>query len=86
MANGANEAGSHYCSDPGLPRPECQFILDTDASHDATSVVLSQIIDGNEHVIAYMSKTMNQHEKQYCINKKELLAVVRALKHFHDYL
>lgn len=68
------------------PRPECQFILDTDASHDATGAVLSQIIDGNEHAIAYMSKTMNQHEKQYCITRKELLAVVRALKHFHHYL
>lgn len=68
------------------PKPECPFILDTDSSNVSTGAVLSQIIDGKEHVIAYMSKTMNKHEMQYCITRKELLAVVKALKHFHHYL
>lgn len=62
------------------------FILDTDASDKAVGTVLSQIQDGSEKVIAYMSKTMNKHEQQYCVTRKELLAVVVALKTFHSYL
>ena len=33
-----------------------------------------------------MSKSLNKHEKSYCVTRKELLAVVRALRHFHPYL
>ena len=62
------------------------FILDTDSSQYTTGAVLSQEYDGKERVIAYMSKTMNKHEHQYCTTRKELLAVVTALKHFHYYL
>ena len=63
-----------------------QFILDTDSSDVACGAVLSQIQDGKERVIAYMSKSMNVHERAYCITRKELLAVVVALRHFHSYL
>lgn len=68
------------------PLPDIGFILDTDASDKAVGSVLSQIQDGAEKVIAYMSKTMNKHEQQYCVTRKELLAVVVALKTFHSYL
>ncbi|XP_071089199.1 uncharacterized protein [Haliotis cracherodii] len=33
-----------------------------------------------------MSKSLNCHERKYCVTRKELLAVVNALKHFHSYL
>ena len=62
------------------------FILDTDASNEGVGAVLSQVQDGQEKVIAYMSKSMNVHERSYCITRKELLAVITALKHFHNYL
>ena len=62
------------------------FILDTDASQFTVGAVLSQEHDGKERVIAYMSKTMNKSELQYCTTRKELLAVITALKHFHIYL
>lgn len=29
---------------------------------------------------------MNKYEQSYCVTRKELLAVVNALKHFHSYL
>ncbi|MCG7877680.1 MAG: RNase H-like domain-containing protein, partial [Candidatus Thiodiazotropha endolucinida] len=74
---------------PILAYPRCdggKFILDTDASDKAVGAVLSQEQDGKELVIAYMSKTMNIHEQSYCVTRKELLAVVSALRNFHSYL
>lgn len=68
------------------PLPDISFILDTDASDKAVGSVLSQVQDGSEKVIAYMSKAVNKHERQYCVTRKELLAVVKALKAFHSYL
>lgn len=68
------------------PRLELPFILDTDASHHAMGAVLSQKIDGEERVIEYYSKTFNRAELNYCVTRKELLAVVRAVKHFQPYL
>jgi hypothetical protein len=63
-----------------------RFILDTDASDRATGAVLSQEQEGQERVITYMSKAMNKHEQNYCITRRELLAVIIALKYFHSYL
>jgi hypothetical protein len=48
--------------------------------------VLSQVQDGQERVIAYYSKMLNKAEKNYCVTRQELLAIVRTLEHFHKYL
>ena len=66
---------------PGIP-----FILDTDASNWAIGAVLSQAQQREERVIAYFSKSLSKPERQYCVTRKELLAVVQAIKHFHHYL
>ncbi|MCG8046017.1 MAG: RNase H-like domain-containing protein, partial [Candidatus Thiodiazotropha endolucinida] len=73
---------------PILAHPdfEKEFTLDTDASDVAIGAVLSQVIEGREHVIAYASRTLNKHERQYCVTRKELLAVVNYVKHFRHYL
>ena len=68
------------------PLPNIRFIVDTDASAFSVGGVLSQIQNGHERVIAYMSKSMNQHEQNYCTTRKELLAVIIAIKTFHSYL
>ena len=68
------------------PKPGEQFILDTDASDKAVGAVLFQVQDGKERVIAYMSKSMNKQERAYCVTRKELPAVVTALRSFHSYL
>ncbi|GFU73308.1 retrovirus-related Pol polyprotein from transposon 412 [Trichonephila clavipes] len=52
-----------------------QFILDTDASHESIGAVLSQEIDGQERAIAYFSKCMSKPERNYCVPRKELLAI-----------
>ena len=70
----------------GFPLPNEPFILDTDASSYATGVVLSQIHEGKEKVIAYYSRSLNSAEKQYCVTRIELLAIIRAIKQFHCYL
>ncbi len=65
----------------GYPLPEGSLILDTDASNDA---VLSQVQGGE--VLAYYSQSHNRPERQYCATRKELLAVVKAVRHIHVYL
>ena len=73
------------------PRPEGRYILDTDASNFAYGAVLSQIQrnekgEDEEKVIAYYSKTFNGAEQRYCARRRELLAIVRACKHFDVYV
>lgn len=70
----------------GYPHPKSTYILDTDASLDGVGAVLSQQQNGTEKVIAYFSKTLGPAEKNYCVTRKELLAIVKAVKHFRPYL
>ena len=68
------------------PTSDDQFVLDTDASNTGTGAVLSQVQNGEEKVIAYFSKTLNKAERNYCTTRKELLAIITAVRHFHHYL
>ncbi|GFW30483.1 retrovirus-related Pol polyprotein from transposon 412 [Trichonephila clavipes] len=68
------------------PQPDKPFILDTDASNESVGAVLSQEIDGQERVVAYWSKCLSIPERNYCVTRKELLAIVKAIEHFHHYL
>ena len=70
----------------GYPDPDGHFILDTDASAYGIGAVLSQIQHGEEKVVAYFSRAMSRPERQYCVTRRELLAVVRSVQHFHPYL
>ena len=69
-----------------FPRDEDTFILDCDASNEAIGAVLSQIQDGHERVIAYASRLYSKAEANYCVTRKELLAVVHFCKYFRQYL
>jgi len=66
--------------------PAREYILDTDTSDHSVGAVLSQVQGGSEVVVAYYSKTFAAAEKNYCTTRKELLAVVKAVKHFRPYL
>src|SRR5206468_7696172 len=59
---------------------------DTDASNTAIGAVLSQVQEGEERVIAYASRTLSRPERNYCVTRKELLAVVYFTKQFKSYL
>ena len=73
---------------PILAHPDFSkaFVLDTDASDQAIGAVLSQIIDGQERVIAYGSRTLTKSERPYCVTRKELLALVHFVKYYRHFL
>ena len=62
------------------------FILDTGASGVGIGAVLSQKQNRCEKVIAYASRKLSKTEQNYSVTKRELLAVVHAIKHFKHYL
>ncbi|GKB37095.1 putative reverse transcriptase domain-containing protein [Tanacetum coccineum] len=66
------------CSAPilALPQEAENFIVYCDASHKGLGAVLMQ----NEKVIAYASRKLKIHEKNYTTRDLELAAVVFALK------
>lgn len=68
------------------PDPNLSFILDTDASDVEIGAVLSQVEAEGEIVVVYFSKTFNKAERRYCVTRRELLAIVRAISHFKYYL
>ena len=68
------------------PRPECHFILDTDACDIGIGAVLSQLIGGEEWVIPYASMSLSKPEQRYCVTRKELLNIVHFVQHFRHFL
>ena len=78
----------HLIAAPILAYPNASdsFVLDTDASNCSIGGVLSQVHDGQEHVIAYFSRSLNSAERNYCVTRRELLSIVDSIKHFHHYL
>jgi hypothetical protein len=64
------------------------FWLETNASDFATGAVLSQLdpTDGIYHPVAFYSKLLGVHERNYEIYDKELLAIIRALEKYCHHL
>lgn len=65
-----------------FPDFEKPFVVTTDASDYAIGAVLSQ--DG--HPICYVSRTLNNHERNYSVTDKEFLAIVYSVTYFRPYL
>jgi transposase InsO family protein/ribonuclease HI len=82
------------CAEPvvAYPKRDLPFILHTDgASGDAVNpgglgAVLLQEQEGVERVIAYASRGLKKHEKNYSAYLLELTAAVFGIEHFDVYL
>ena len=63
------------------------FILETDASYVGLGAILSQKQDDGEiHPIAYASRSLDTHEKNYGISELETLGLVWAVRYFRPYI
>ena len=63
------------------------FLLDSDVLHKGIGAVLSQLgEDKLEHLIAYFSRTLGKHVRNYSIPRKEMLAAIEGIEHFKFYL
>ena len=78
----------NLCEPPVLAHPhfEEKFLVTTDASGYAIGAVLSQGEIRKDRPIAFVSRAMNQAEKNFCTFSKEALAIVCAITQFRPYL
>ena len=87
-ANSFNRLRAALVEAPVLafPDPTRSFILDTDASDVGVGAVLSQKGEHGEQVIGYFSRALSRPERNYCVTRRELLALVLGIKNFRTYL
>jgi len=69
-----------------MPNDADPFLLDTDACDVSIGAVLSQVQNGVERVIAYASRSLSKPDRNYCVTRKELIAIVCYTKTFRQYL
>lgn len=86
--NAFHKLKSCLLSAPILSCPDYSkpFEVQTDASDYGIGAVLTQNLDGDERVIAYMSKSLSQQERNYSATEREALAVLSAIEHWRCYL
>lgn len=65
------------------PTQNDNFILETDARNYGMGAGLSQMQNNSEKVISYFSKSFSGPERKYCVTRREILAIVMSIKHFH---
>ena len=78
-----------FTSRPLLVAPDLdkEFRVEADASNFATGGVLSIKYEDNKwRLVAYISKSLNETERNYEIHDKEMLAVVRCLELWRHFL
>jgi hypothetical protein len=70
-----------------MPDQSKPFQIESDASKVATGTVLTQLdSNGDQHPVAFLSKTFSETERKYKIYDRELLGIIRALKEWRHYI
>ncbi|KAI2647664.1 Retrovirus-related Pol polyprotein from transposon 17.6 [Labeo rohita] len=64
----------------------CPFLLQTDASDTGLGAVLSQVQEGEEHPVVYISRKLTTAESKYAAVEKEALAIKWAVLELRYYL
>ncbi len=82
------EVKTALTSEPVLRAPDFNrpFLLQTDASDTGLGAVLSQVQDGEEHPVVYISRKLSPAEQRYAAVEKEALAVKWAVLELKYYL
>lgn len=75
-------------SAPVLSQPDFskKFTVQSDASQTGLGGVLTQIIDGEERVIAYASRSLTKSERNLSTTHRELLGVIFCIEKFRPYI
>ncbi len=75
-------------SEPVLRAPDfsCHFLLQTDASDTGLGAVLSQVQEGEEHPVLYISRKLTPAEINYAAVEREALAVKWSVLELRYYL
>jgi hypothetical protein len=78
-----------FTEEPVLLMPDQSklFQNESDTSKVATGAVLIQLdSNGNQHPVAFLSKTFSETERKYKIYDQESLGIIRALKEWRHYI
>ena len=62
------------------------FVIDTDASETALGAVLSQVLEGEERPVAFVSRMLTKTEVNYATTKRGALGIVQAMQWFKPYI
>ncbi|KAL0199469.1 hypothetical protein M9458_008009, partial [Cirrhinus mrigala] len=75
-------------TEPVLRAPDfnCPFLLQTDVSDTGLGAVLSQVREGEEHPVMYISRKLTPAETRYATVEKEALAIKWAVLELRYYL
>src|ERR1700737_1501383 len=69
-----------------IPDPHIPYTVVTDASGYALGAALCQDHGNGLQPCAFLSRKMNDHERNYAVHEQELLAIVHALREWRHYL